>query len=280
MKNHILKTVLPAILVLGMTGCGGGDSEDSSYNAPTDGTIDSEYFGIWHGEEESADGSIGITYVYGQGAVSFMGNIHTNSCNQSGELTPSQFYGSLNSGNDEWAKATSYKDTIVSACGTYESIAQLVPGESTSGGSTGGVVVGGGGTGGIVVGGGDPGVGDPGTGVPSSDLTGSEWSVTETGISENCGDGLGSVNYSITVVYYSGGTTTVSTPVGNQNGTYSGNTISYNGSFPEDGGTTTANTQLSINSSYNELTGTSNWTWSDGGGYQCSGTTSVSATRQ
>jgi len=111
-------------------------------------------------------------------------------------------------------------------------------------------------------------------------LLNSEWSVTETGITETCGEGLGSRSYPITVISYSNSSITLSTPAGNQSGTYSGSNISYKGSYPEDGGTTTSSTELTVSSNDTELNGSSSWTWSDGNGFSCNGTTTISATRK
>ena len=59
-------------------------------------------------------------------------------------------------------------------------------------------------------------------------------------------------------------------------GIVDGNHISWSGSYPEEGGTTTANINLNI--SGNSLNGSASWTWS-GFGEVCSGTTRISGTR-
>jgi len=244
-----------------LSGCGGGGGDDG--DEAVNGKIESKYLGIWHVDEAAPDGSVNITYVYEEGAVTFVGNVDTGACYQADELTVTQFYDRMNNSYDDWEEATNYRDMIVNNCGTYETMAALVPGGGTST-STGGTTTT---------------TTTTTSTTTSSDLTGSGWSVAETGLTENCGDGLSNVNYSITVISYSGGTITVSTPVGNQSGTYSGSNISYSGSYPEDGGTTTASASLTINSGYDELTGTSSWTWSDGS-FTCNGTTSIVATRK
>jgi len=59
-------------------------------------------------------------------------------------------------------------------------------------------------------------------------------------------------------------------------GTVDGNHISWSGSYPEEGGTTTAD--ISLNISGNNLNGSAKWTWR-GFGEVCSGTTRISGTR-
>jgi len=114
----------------------------------------------------------------------------------------------------------------------------------------------------------------------STDLEGSQWAVTETGITENCGEGLNTIDYSITISSYSDGKVTVKTTAGTFTGTYSGSNISYSGSFSEDGGTTTTSPELTVSDDYTSLSGTTSWTWDDGAGSSCSGTSSISATRK
>jgi len=84
--------------------------------------------------------------------------------------------------------------------------------------------------------------------------------------------------YSISISEDASGNLTVSTAAGTFSGRVCGNSVSWTGSYPDSGGTTTL---TSMNATYfssnNTITGSSNWTWS-GFGESCVGTTSFSAT--
>ena len=60
-------------------------------------------------------------------------------------------------------------------------------------------------------------------------------------------------------------------------GTVAGNTISWTGSFPEDGGTTTIES-LTLTLTGDTLSGNSTWSWTDGSA-SCSGSSQISASR-
>ena len=64
------------------------------------------------------------------------------------------------------------------------------------------------------------------------------------------------------------------------NGTIAGNTLSLQGSYFEDGGTTTVTgANITIGVSGDSLSGPSVWTWSDGF-ETCSGSTTLGGSRQ
>jgi len=105
------------------------------------------------------------------------------------------------------------------------------------------------------------------------------WSVTEVNDESDCGGGSAETQYMTYSVTQNGcniSVTNVTYGVGPFTGTVDGNHISWSGSYPEDGGTTTAN--ISLNISGNSLNGSASWTWS-GFGEVCSGTTQISGTR-
>jgi len=125
--------------------------------------------------------------------------------------------------------------------------------------------------------------GDTGSDPVGSDLAGTEWSVVETVLTNTCILDPGTQSYEMTIVSYSDGALTVDTPAGTFNGTYSGSTISYSGSYTRSEGTATASVALTANTGYDKLTGTSTYTLKGeylGIPIDCGGTTNVVATRQ
>lgn len=110
------------------------------------------------------------------------------------------------------------------------------------------------------------------------DVTG-RWSVTERD-SSNCDDS-GATRTGTWDVTQSGSSVTV-TAIGSNavlTGTITGNTINLQGSYLEDGGTTTVtSTNITVGSTGNTITGSETWFWT-GFGESCSGTTSVSGSR-
>lgn len=105
---------------------------------------------------------------------------------------------------------------------------------------------------------------------PIIDATGS-WSITETSTDNDCGeDGLASYTLIIT---QSGNNVSVYSPGLDQtfSGQMCGNTITWTGSYPEDGGTTVLD-PITAEVSVDNLSGINTWRWSDGVN-SCSGTT-------
>ena len=112
----------------------------------------------------------------------------------------------------------------------------------------------------------------------ADDLSG-RWRINETDFS-NCGDSGSSrsVTWDVT---QNGSSVTVAALSGNFAlfGTISGNTLSLQGSFPQDGGTTTVTSaNITVSASGNSISGSNTWNWSDGFDF-CSGTTSLNGTR-
>lgn len=114
---------------------------------------------------------------------------------------------------------------------------------------------------------------------PVADISG-KWSITEKSDETKCGGGIVTTKYTVTVTQ-SDNILIVTTPAGKFNGTISGNTISWTGSFPEDGGTTTIDSMtLTVSSTGKSISGTSSWTWTNGNGtFTCSGTSQISGTK-
>ncbi len=119
---------------------------------------------------------------------------------------------------------------------------------------------------------------------PAIDLSGTAWSVVEEVLTNTCIIEPDSQSYEMTIVSYSDGVLAVDIEsVGTFDGAYSGNNISYGGSYTRDEGTATADVKLTANSEYNKLTGGSTYTFKGeyyGMPIDCGGTTSVVATRK
>lgn len=103
------------------------------------------------------------------------------------------------------------------------------------------------------------------------------WHIRETVDATNCGEGVyldawtaqvSQTGVSISILDSAGDT---------YQGTVSGNTASWTGSFPDDGGTTTI-TSLTLTISGDTISGSSTWTWTNGVD-NCSGTTQIQAQR-
>jgi hypothetical protein len=102
------------------------------------------------------------------------------------------------------------------------------------------------------------------------------WNTTELEDATGCGEGT-YTNYNEFTITQSGCNISVDAGVyGTHSGTVNGSQITYTGSYPEEGGTTTINVNLTI--SGNSLNGSATWTWSDGT-YSCSGSTQITGTR-
>ena len=102
------------------------------------------------------------------------------------------------------------------------------------------------------------------------------WNTTELEDATGCDEGT-YTNYNEFTITQSGCNISVDAGVyGTHSGTVNGSQITYTGSYPEEGGTTTINVNLTI--SGNSLNGSATWTWSDGT-YSCSGSTQITGTR-
>ena len=121
-------------------------------------------------------------------------------------------------------------------------------------------------------GGGGGGPGGDGKVSPIADISGT-WTVTEQGVSNCEGEETFSRGpYQVTVTQ-TGNNLTVVTPAGTFSGAINGDKVSWAGSYPEQGGTTTINSMtLTVAADGNSFSGSSTWSWSDGR-ESCSGTT-------
>lgn len=101
------------------------------------------------------------------------------------------------------------------------------------------------------------------------------WTITENVNATACGEGTYDDSYGI---YIDQSDVDATLTANNVSGSFTlnFNTFSFSLSFPEDGGTTTANGSVVINGE--SLSGNSNWSWS-GFGETCAGTSTVSGYR-
>jgi len=112
---------------------------------------------------------------------------------------------------------------------------------------------------------------------PVGDISGS-WSVSSTVDATACGDGIYVENYLLNVTSQSGNAITYTSNGNSFTGSLSGNKLTSSGSYPENGGTTTGSTTLTIDNVCSSLSGTASWSWTNGV-TSCSGTSQVSGTR-
>jgi hypothetical protein len=122
--------------------------------------------------------------------------------------------------------------------------------------------------------GGGGGGGGNGAGQTPADVSGT-WDTTENVDATDCGDGVYTESGTYTVTQ-DGANITVADAFGNVfTGNVDGNYISWTGSYPDAGGTTTITLNLTI--SGNTFSGSASWTWV--GNVTCSGTTQISGDR-
>ncbi len=115
----------------------------------------------------------------------------------------------------------------------------------------------------------------PGTDEASCQVVEGTWDTTETVDATNCSEGV-YTQYRTYQVAQNGCIIDVTIDGLTYSGTVSGTQLSWFGSFPEDGGTTSASVSLIFTGT--NLGGLSSWTWTDGG-QSCSGTTTISSSR-
>ncbi len=127
-------------------------------------------------------------------------------------------------------------------------------------------------------GGGGGGGGGGGNTTPIGVITGL-WTVSETSDESACGGSSAAFSsYALNATNQSGNSLTVTNPSGTFTGNISGSTLTWNGSYPEDGGTTTASMTATLDASCNSLSGSATWSWTNGAS-SCSGTSTFTATR-
>ena len=127
-------------------------------------------------------------------------------------------------------------------------------------------------------GGGSDGADATGAGsTPTVDVNGT-WNVTEQVSSGCAGEGNFTDSYQVAITQH-GSDITVDTPLGKFSGTADGRTLSWSGSYAQNGGTTTIDAlDLTANEQGTSFSGDSKWHWTDGR-ETCSGTTHTTGTR-
>ncbi len=101
------------------------------------------------------------------------------------------------------------------------------------------------------------------------------WDITETMGANTCGDTVGLTDTYQVTVSQNGSNLTVTAPAGTFNGTMNSNVLSWTGSYPEQGGTTTiTGMSLIVSLDRTSFSGTVDWTWTDGN-YSCVGENSA-----
>lgn len=113
---------------------------------------------------------------------------------------------------------------------------------------------------------------------PDYDISGT-WAFSEIADETDCGDGVNAYNWDAEITQ-DGNDLTVEMENETFSGTISASTVSWQGSFAEDGGTTTIlSLTLTVQEDGTEMQGNSSWRWS-GGGDSCAGTSDLTATKQ
>lgn len=97
-----------------------------------------------------------------------------------------------------------------------------------------------------------------------------KWRIIEEADASACGEGTETTIYSLRVLESNSGLSVISN-VGSFSAGLSGLSLQWSGSFAEDGGTTSAEVNVMFAESLHDLTGVSQWTWSNGS-QSCEGT--------
>lgn len=105
------------------------------------------------------------------------------------------------------------------------------------------------------------------------------WSIQAFEDATNCGEGTDSYSLSVRIEQSTDNTLTVTIDGTDYTGMLNGSTGTWSGSYDEDGGTTTEQYTVTFSNMNSSLSGGSTWTWSDGAS-SCSGTVTVTGTRQ
>jgi len=113
---------------------------------------------------------------------------------------------------------------------------------------------------------------------PIGDMSGT-WQVAGTDTSSTAACNGVAFNITATIVQSGSNLNVTGFRTSSLSGTISGNQMSFAGSYPEDGGTTTISQSiLSITSDCNQFSGSDSWSWTDGS-FSCSGTSIYTGTR-
>lgn len=104
------------------------------------------------------------------------------------------------------------------------------------------------------------------------------WKMSERVDATDCGEGTYNEDITYTVTQSGCNITVVpsTNPSLRFSGSINGNQISWRGSWPEEGGTTTATISATING--DNISGSASWSWTDGTD-SCNGTTQITGTR-
>ena len=105
------------------------------------------------------------------------------------------------------------------------------------------------------------------------------WTITETYLTDSCEGPGGSDTYRVTVTQTGNAVTLMFDDGTTYDGTINGNTLTWSGSYPEEGGTTTVSGEFIVSADERSLQGSDSWTWTDGS-TTCSGTDSFTGTRE
>ncbi len=117
--------------------------------------------------------------------------------------------------------------------------------------------------------------GDSGDDPVAFDLTGT-WRVTEVADESDCGEGVNTKRYTVTLAQ-NDNSLRVQTPYGTFNGRLDGQEATWSGTGSEDGGTLVTSVTATLNAEGTRFTGSETWRWSGDNGFQCSGTSELSA---
>lgn len=126
--------------------------------------------------------------------------------------------------------------------------------------------------------GGGGGGSDDGRAGPTANVAG-VWSSTEQVNAQQCGEGAYTEVETYTIAQNGTALSITSASGGSYSGSISGNTLSWSGSYAEDGGTVSITLQAQVDNAGNRMDGQATWTWS-GQGESCSGTAQLTALRQ
>lgn len=109
---------------------------------------------------------------------------------------------------------------------------------------------------------------------PGSSGVEGKWHITETVSSNDCGEDNETLQYDF-LVLQDGNQLSIGTDAGIFQATLNGNSLMWTGSYDEDGGTTTANVDVTFSSDLASFQGSTDWSWTNGS-VSCSGTSVAS----
>lgn len=105
---------------------------------------------------------------------------------------------------------------------------------------------------------------------PGSTGVEGKWHIIETVSSNDCGEDNETLQYDF-LVLQDGNQLSIGTDAGIFEATLNGTSMMWTGSYEEDGGTTTANVDVTFSSDLASFQGGSDWSWTNGS-FSCSGT--------